>query len=189
MVIPSLIHRELHEVGPITGWRDGSAVRDFIHVGDVASEMMQCIEQGINQPINLGSGGGVTIKELAETVANLTDKEIIWDTDKPSGDKLRIMDTSRAESYGIKVCTLKAEWIFIAGSSSGSGSELAKIYARKGFNIILHGSDANNLNKVHSDINGIGRLCEVVQGDLCDEKCPRNLVSKFKQIGCPHFDK
>ena len=102
MVIPSLIHRALHEDGPMTVWGDGSAVRDFIHAGDVAAGMMQCMEQGINQPINLGSGGGVTIKEVAETVADLTGKEIIWDTDKPSGDKLRIMDTSRAESYGIK---------------------------------------------------------------------------------------
>ena len=102
MVIPSLIHRALHEDGPMTVWGDGSAVRDFIHAGDVAAGMMQCMEQGINQPINLGSGGGVTIKEVAETVADLTGKEIIWDTDKPSGDKLRIMDTSRAEKYGIK---------------------------------------------------------------------------------------
>ena len=47
------------------------------------------MEAGYNKPINLGSGTGVTIKEIAETIANLMpDKcEIIWDTSKPSGDK------------------------------------------------------------------------------------------------------
>ena len=102
MVIPSLIHRALNDDGALTVWGDGSAIRDFIHAGDVARGMMQCMEQGINKPINLGSGGGVTIKEVAETVAALTGKKIIWDTEKPSGDRLRIMDTSRAESFGIR---------------------------------------------------------------------------------------
>ena len=102
MVIPSLIHRALNDDGPLTVWGDGSAIRDFIHAGDVARGMMQCMEQGINKPVNLGSGGGLTIKEVAETVAALTGKKIIWDAEKPSGERLRIMDTSRAESFGIK---------------------------------------------------------------------------------------
>jgi GDP-L-fucose synthase len=101
MVIPSLIHRAINEDGPLTVWGDGSPIRDFIHARDVASGMIACIEKGINEPINLGSGGGVSIRKVAETVAALTNKEIIWDVDKPAGDKLRIMDTQRAESYGI----------------------------------------------------------------------------------------
>lgn len=101
MVIPSLIHRALNENGPLTVWGDGSAVRDFIHSKDVAIGMMKCMAQGITEPINLGSGGGTAIKEVAETIAKLTGKEIIWDTSKPSGDKMRIMNTDRAEKYGI----------------------------------------------------------------------------------------
>ena len=102
MVIPSLIHRALHEKGPLNVWGDGSTIRDFIHANDVATGMMSCVEKGINEPINLGSGGGVSIKEVAETVANITGKEIIWDTEKPSGDRMRIMDTSKARKYGIE---------------------------------------------------------------------------------------
>jgi GDP-L-fucose synthase len=101
MVIPSLIHRALNEDGPLVVWGDGSAIRDFIFSEDVAKGMMICLEKNINQPINLGSGGGVSIKEVAETIAQLTGKEVIWDISKPSGDRLRIMDTGRAKEFGI----------------------------------------------------------------------------------------
>ena len=52
----------------------------------------------------MGSGAGVTIKEIATSISNkMTDEcKIIWDTSKPSGDKMRIMNTKRAESIGIK---------------------------------------------------------------------------------------
>ena len=49
--------------------------------------MITCMEKGIYKPINLASGGGVSIKEIAETVGSFTSKEIVWDKDKPSGDK------------------------------------------------------------------------------------------------------
>jgi len=102
MVIPSLIHRALNEEGPLSVWGDGSAVRDFIHAKDVADGMMICLAKGITEPVNLGSGGGVSIKDVAETVAKLTKKKVEWDTSKPSGDRLRIMDTNRALSLGIQ---------------------------------------------------------------------------------------
>ena len=104
MVIPSLIHRAVSGERPLTVWGDGSPIRDFIHADDVADGMISVIQQGYNKPINLGSGKGVTIKEIAEAIAgNLSDEcKIIWDTSKPSGDKKRIMNTSRAESIGIR---------------------------------------------------------------------------------------
>ncbi len=104
MVIPSLIHRAMSGERPLKVWGDGSPVRDFIHSHDVAAGMIKVVEQGYNKPVNLGSGKGVSIKELALSIAkNMTDKcEIIWDTSKPSGDKKRIMNTKRAESIGIK---------------------------------------------------------------------------------------
>lgn len=100
MVIPSLIHRALTEEGPLSVWGDGSPIRDFIHARDVARGMMLAVEQGINEPINLGSGTGITIKQVAEAVAAATDKTIEWDVTKPKGDAKRIMDTSRSEGYG-----------------------------------------------------------------------------------------
>ena len=103
MVIPSLINRASSGERPLNVWGDGSPIRDFIYSKDVASGMMKVMEAGYNKPINLGSGTGVTIKEIAETIANLMpDKcEIIWDTSKPSGDTKRLMNTERAESLGI----------------------------------------------------------------------------------------
>ena len=102
MVIPSLIHRALSGESPLTVWGDGSPVRDFIHSEDVADGMLALVEQGYNKPVNLGSGVGVSIKEIAETVAKFTGvDEIVWDTSKPKGDAKRLMSTVRAESLGI----------------------------------------------------------------------------------------
>ncbi len=101
MVIPSLIYRALNVEGPLSVWGDGSAIRDFIYSDDVAEGMINCIEKGIYMPINLASGGGISIKSVAETIASLTSKKIFWDKEKPSGDKKRILSTERAESFGI----------------------------------------------------------------------------------------
>lgn len=98
MVIPSLIRRALEGESPLTVWGDGSPVRDFIHAKDVARGMMLAVEKEINVPINLGSGNGVSIREIVEQIVNHLgdDREIIWDKSKPSGDALRLMDMTRA---------------------------------------------------------------------------------------------
>ncbi len=104
MVIPSLIHRAMKGEDPLIVWGDGSAIRDFIHARDVARGMLLAVEKGYSLPINLGSGIGCTIKELVETIVSHLDKkpQIIWDSTKPSGDKKRLMDISRATSLGWK---------------------------------------------------------------------------------------
>ena len=60
------------------------------------------VENKVTEPVNLGSGTGVTIKELAETIVSEFGKEMVWDKDKPMGDMIRLFDTKRAESYGFK---------------------------------------------------------------------------------------
>ena len=99
MVIPSLI-RKAYENEVVSVWGDGSPIRDFIYAGDVARGMLHMVENKVTEPVNLGSGTGVTIKELAETITSKFKKEIVWDTDKPMGDMVRMFDTKRAESYG-----------------------------------------------------------------------------------------
>ena len=113
MVIPSLINRALSGERPLTVWGDGSPIRDFIYSKDVALGMMKVIEKGYNKPINLGSGEGVKIKEIAENIAVLMpDKcDLVWDTSKPSGDKKRLMSTERAKSIGIEAKTPLKEGI------------------------------------------------------------------------------
>jgi GDP-L-fucose synthase len=102
MVIPSLIKRAAQGERPLKAWGDGSPIRDFIHARDVARGMMMLVEKQVTEPVNLGSGVGVTIKELAETIASYFNTHVEWDTSKPNGDKKRLMDTTRAESYGFK---------------------------------------------------------------------------------------
>ncbi len=104
MVIPSLISRATGGERPLKVWGDGSPIRDFIYSKDVASGMMKVMELGYNKPVNIGSGNGVTIQEIADNIASLMpDKcDVVWDKSKPSGDKIRIMSTTRAESLGIK---------------------------------------------------------------------------------------
>jgi GDP-L-fucose synthase len=99
MVVPSLI-RKAYENDILEVWGDGSSIRDFIHAEDVARGMLFVVENQITKPINLGSGTGVTIKQLAETIANYFNKSINWLTDKPSGDAKRIFSMERANSYG-----------------------------------------------------------------------------------------
>ena len=102
MVVPSLIKRAVGGENPLVAWGDGSPIRDFIYAGDVARGMMMMVEQKVTKPVNLGSGVGVTIKELAETVAKIAGTTVEWDITKPNGDAKRLMDTKRAESYGFK---------------------------------------------------------------------------------------
>lgn len=99
MVIPSLISRAVSGENPLTVWGDGSPIRDFIYSKDVAEGMMLAVKEKINVPVNLGSGTGVTIKEIAETIVkHIPGKPITirWDTSKPKGDAKRLMDITRA---------------------------------------------------------------------------------------------
>lgn len=107
MVIPSLINRIMSGESPLVCWGDGTPIRDFIYAGDCADGMIHMVENGVTDPVNLGSGTGVTIKEIAENIRDIYDKSVLieWDTSKPKGDAKRLMDTERAESYGFKCST------------------------------------------------------------------------------------
>lgn len=104
MVVPSLIKRAMSGETPMVVWGDGSQVRDFIHSEDVARGMLLMAEKMPDRPVNLGSGVGVTIKDLVASITNNLERsiDIHWDTTKPSGDKQRVMDISRARSYGFE---------------------------------------------------------------------------------------
>ena len=103
MVIPSLIARISAGENPLKVWGDGSAIRDFVHAYDVARAMLFVVENGINEPVNIGSGVGVSIKEIAESLVRINrGLEIVWDIDKPQGDLKRILDMSKLDSYGFK---------------------------------------------------------------------------------------
>lgn len=101
MVIPSLI-RKANDNEILEVWGDGSPIRDFIHCRDVALGMMHLVKNKVTEPVNLGSGSGISIKQIADIISKRFGREIKWLSDKPMGDKKRVFDTKRAEKYGFK---------------------------------------------------------------------------------------
>lgn len=100
-VIPALIARMVHGENPVKIWGDGRATRDFIYVADVVAGMLLALEKApACIPINLGSGKAVTIKEIAQTIANVvpTKPTLAWDINKSSGDPVRVLSMKRAKN-------------------------------------------------------------------------------------------
>lgn len=102
-VIPALIRKCVDArksgAGHIDCWGTGSASREFLFVEDAAEGIARVAERMDDPlPINLGTGGEITIKNLVETVARLSrfEGEIRWDPSKPDGQPRRCLDTSRA---------------------------------------------------------------------------------------------
>ncbi len=104
MVIPSLIKKG-HEDDVINVWGDGSPTRDFIYCEDVARGMLHMVENKVNDTVNLGSGEGVKISDIANTIGKYFDKEVEYDTTKPNGDMKRLMSMKRANDYGFTPTT------------------------------------------------------------------------------------
>jgi len=101
MVVPSLI-RKTQEQDVLEVFGDGSQIRDFIYSDDVARAMMFVVENQITSPVNVGSGAGNSIKEVVELVVKYSGKNpnIYWNTSGPTGDKIRLFDTTRLSSFG-----------------------------------------------------------------------------------------
>jgi len=103
-VIPALIRKavEAGERGEreLLAWGDGSPTREFLYVEDAADGIVTAAEKyNGDLPVNLGSGYEISIKDLTEMVAKLTDFQgnIVWQTDKPNGQPRRGLDVSRAK--------------------------------------------------------------------------------------------
>jgi len=102
-VIPSMISKCVGAIDSgideIVLWGDGSPTREFLYVEDAAEGIVAAAEHyNDSEPVNLGSGSEISIKELAEKIAELTGfkGKIVWDTSKPNGQPRRMLDTSRA---------------------------------------------------------------------------------------------
>ncbi len=102
-VVSAMIRRfreaRVKKAREVVCWGSGSATRDFIFVDDVAEGILLAAEKlGQPEPINLGSGREVSIRELALSVARIIGftGSIHWDSAKPEGQSRRCLDTSRA---------------------------------------------------------------------------------------------
>jgi len=112
-VIPALIRKfiEARESGSkeVVVWGDGSPTREFIYVEDAAEGIVLASEKYSGpEPVNIGSGFEISIKDLANLIAQLTgfEGQIIWDTSRPNGQPRRALDVSRAkDSFGFQATT------------------------------------------------------------------------------------
>ena len=97
MVIPSLMARIAAGEDPVVVWGDGTAVRDFAYTEDVAEGIILALLRGTGgRYVNLGSGRGITIRELVETLQKVTPFRFRFDSTKPGGFPKRVMDLSLA---------------------------------------------------------------------------------------------
>jgi GDP-L-fucose synthase len=109
-VIPALIRKclEAKQAGrdSIEVWGDGSPTREFLYVEDAAEGICLATESyNKSEPVNLGSGMEISIKDLVTLIAKLSGFEgkIVWDTSKPNGQPRRQLDVTRAErEFGFK---------------------------------------------------------------------------------------
>lgn len=103
MVIPSLIAK-CYANPEIDVWGDGSQIRDFIHARDVARAMIFAVENQLTDPLNVGSNVRTTLKEVVATIteAFTPHRQVRWDTTKPTGDAVRVLDSSILVNHGFK---------------------------------------------------------------------------------------
>ena len=104
-VIPAMIRRfaEAAErnLPEVVLWGDGSPTREFLHVDDAAEAVVLAAERyDAPEPVNVGTGSEIAIRDLAEKIARLTgfSGRIGWDRSKPNGQLRRRLDTSRARA-------------------------------------------------------------------------------------------
>ena len=109
MVVASLIKKFFNNEGTVQIWGDGTPIRDFVYSKDVASMMIDVVKKEILEPINLGSGNGVSISDLVKAISSSSHikskPKIEFEVDKPMGDKIRVLDMSLAEKNGVKALT------------------------------------------------------------------------------------
>jgi GDP-L-fucose synthase len=112
-VIPDLIRKmsdaQARGEREVVLWGDGSPTREFLYVDDAAEGIvLASLRYDGSEPVNLGTGEEISIKELAELIGEATgfEGEILWDTTKPNGQPRRKLDTTRAkELFGFEAQT------------------------------------------------------------------------------------
>ncbi len=120
-VLPALIRRfhEALQAGAesVTCWGDGSALREFLYVDDLANLCVFLMNHYTgNETVNAGTGQEISIRELAHLVAQVVGYKgrILWDTTKPNGTPRKLLDVSKARSLGWTYTTRLEDGIRLA---------------------------------------------------------------------------
>jgi dTDP-glucose 4,6-dehydratase/GDP-L-fucose synthase len=105
-VIPALIRKSIeareNDEDAIVAWGTGEPTREFLYVKDAAEGILDATERyDRSEPVNLGSGMEISIRELVQTITDVTgfEGDVEWDTSKPDGQMRRRLDVSRAKEY------------------------------------------------------------------------------------------
>ena len=108
-VIPALIRKMVESSDQVVLWGDGSPTREFLYVDDCAEGLLLAADRyDGDQPVNLGTSEAISIRDLAELIAELTgfEGDIVWDSSMPNGQPRRRLDVSRAkELFGFQART------------------------------------------------------------------------------------
>jgi GDP-L-fucose synthase len=108
-VIPALIRKMVEAEDEVVLWGDGSPTREFLFVDDCVEGFVLAAERYDGaEPVNLGASHEISIRDLAELIADITDfhGQIVWDETKPNGQPRRSVDGSRArELFGFEART------------------------------------------------------------------------------------
>jgi GDP-L-fucose synthase len=108
-VIPALIRKMIEGEAEVVLWGDGSPTREFLYVDDAAEAFVTAAERyDAPEPVNIGTGSEISIRELAGTIAELTgfNGKIVWDTSMPNGQPRRSLDASKAnDAFGFTAST------------------------------------------------------------------------------------
>jgi GDP-L-fucose synthase len=112
-VIPALIKKCVDAINDrndeIVVWGTGKPSREFIYAEDAAEAILMATEKyDKRDPVNIGAGFEITIKDLVDLIVKLTGfkGKVVWDTSKPDGQPRRRLDTSKAEKeFGFKAKT------------------------------------------------------------------------------------
>jgi GDP-L-fucose synthase len=98
-VVPALIRKMLERPDEVVLWGDGTPTRELLYVDDCVEALLLAADRyNGSEPVNIGTGEEISIRDLAALVAELTgfEGDIVWDTTKPNGYPRRKLDTSRA---------------------------------------------------------------------------------------------
>jgi GDP-L-fucose synthase len=99
-LIQKFINAKIDSLPEVTVWGNGGASREFLYVEDCAEAIVKATElYDEGEPVNIGTGSEITIKALAEMIAELVDYggKIVYDSSKPNGQPRRCLDVSKAK--------------------------------------------------------------------------------------------
>jgi GDP-L-fucose synthase len=100
-VVSALVKKFADATDKVTLWGDGSPVREFLYVQDAADVIVRAVELEHDlEPINIGTGIGTSIRDLADMIARMTgfEGDVEWDTTKPAGVARKVLDVSRMKA-------------------------------------------------------------------------------------------